>query len=206
MWLNACRHQTGLTFYNPNYSLTIHILLCRTEDILNMQKTENKRRATYGESECVLSGLLPAWAQMVAEQDVPTCTFAHMRVHTYTLSQTHTYRLIMDMHGCICKYCPHTCTPTHRCWSAKLSAHSVAQEVNTDRQSGHLRRCCTCFTKIRIFCKWNSFFSPLHKTSRHVVQTDCSSQRHPRPSRIISALEQSILLAWGLNAEGKKAI
>lgn len=50
------------------------------------------------------------------------------------------------------------------------------------------------------------FFNVDNKISRHVDQkADCGSQRHPRPSRIISALERSILLTWGLNAEGEKS-
>lgn len=64
---------------------------------------------------------------------LPTCACTHTHSHTHT-EYSH-------MHGCICEYCSHTYTPTHRCWSAKLRAHSMAQEVTADRQIGHLRRC-----------------------------------------------------------------
>lgn len=83
----------------------------------------------------------------------------------------------------------------------------MAQEETAERQIGHLRRCHTCFTKIRSQSPTYSFF--LFLKVMQDIQTcrskaDCGSQRHPRPSRIISALEQSIILVWGLNVEGKK--
>lgn len=119
------------------------------------------------------------------------------------------------MHGCICKYCSHTYTPTHRCWSAKLRAHSMAQEVTADRQIGHLRRCHKGVLQrsgvknptYSLFCYEDVLFflTVTQNIETRRSKADCGSQRHSRPSRIISALERSIILAWGLNAD-KRAI
>lgn len=51
-----------------------------------------------GDSETVWSGLLLPYAQMVAEQDVPTCNFAHMHMHT----RVHAY--IQNDHICMNAY------------------------------------------------------------------------------------------------------
>ncbi len=90
----------------------------------------------------------------------------------------------------------------------------MAQEATADRQTGYLRRCHTWLLQrsgvksrhtLNFVIKTVSFlFLTLTQDNQtRRSKADCGSQRHPRPSRIISALEQSILLAWGLNAEEK---
>lgn len=63
----------------------------------------------YGESESVWSGLLLPYAQMVAEQDVPTCNFAHMHMHMHT--RVHTY--IQNNHICMNAYVNTALLHTH---------------------------------------------------------------------------------------------
>lgn len=103
------------------------------------------------------------------------------------------------MHGCICESCPHTSTPTHRCRSAKLRAHCVAQEVTVDRHVGHLRRCHTCFYKDQESKTQYalSIFPSLKREFARCPEVSIHRNMPTRPNRIISAVAQSILLAGG---------
>lgn len=57
------------------------------EETVKLSKQKQSREVwLYGEGEYI-SGLTPNWAQMVKEQDVTTCTFAHKLMHAHT----HTY-------------------------------------------------------------------------------------------------------------------
>lgn len=121
---------------------------------LNRQKYTRRGIWLYGEGERIRSGLMPAWAQMVAEQDVPTCTSAHKLV--CTLSHTYTYicNNYMCMNACVNSGL-HISTPTDSCWLAKSKAHCIAQEVTESTLIGHLGGCqkasirlwniCCCF-------------------------------------------------------------
>lgn len=72
-------------------------------------------------------------------------------------------------------------------------------QIGTFRKS-HKRH----FTKIKSQNPTYSLKSRLPVFTKNIKtyssKADCGSQRHSRPSGIISALKRSIILAWGLKA------
>lgn len=131
------------------------------------------------------------WAQMAAEQDVPSCASAHTPALTNALIRTHTRQYnTRRMDACVMLY---------KSWPAKLRGHLVEQEVAADTTSQTslvVPGVKSCLISI---C-WGGAGETCPPWA------DYASQKHSRPNRIISAVEGSIVSGVGVDCSGKSNV
>lgn len=105
-----------------DYSLIIHICYLALRTFSYFKDAKNKQTKTHRETE--LCGCMERVSVYEVACRLPEHRWWQSRMYrpvllptracTQTHIDTHIHTDLSHMHGCICKYCPHTYTPTQK--------------------------------------------------------------------------------------------